>query len=64
VAAAAAERVPDLVGALIATGWLADTGTPEERAELTRLIESSGMEGLNLTLERDEGISLPPWMAE
>jgi pimeloyl-ACP methyl ester carboxylesterase len=64
VAAALAERVPDLVAAMITTGWIADMGTPEEQAELIQLLESSGMPGLNLALEQDEGITLPSWMRE
>jgi pimeloyl-ACP methyl ester carboxylesterase len=63
VAAAVAERVPDLVAAMITTGWIADTGTPEVRAALIQILESSGMAGLNLLLEREEEISLPPWMS-
>ena len=64
VAAAVAASIPDRVAALITTGWIADTGTPEEQAELIELLESSGMDGLNAALERGEGISLPPWMRE
>jgi hypothetical protein len=59
IEALGAARVPDLVGALITTGWLADTGMPEERAGLVELVESSGMEGLILSLELEEGTSLP-----
>ena len=64
VAAAVAERVPDLVAAIITTGWIADMGTPEELAALIQVLESNGMEGLNRMLEREEEISLPPWMSE
>jgi pimeloyl-ACP methyl ester carboxylesterase len=64
VAAAVTEHVPDRIAALITTGWIADMGTPEEQAGLIQLLESSGMPGLNLMLEREEGSSLPPWMGE
>jgi len=64
VAAAVAGRVPQRVDALITTGWIADMGTPEERAELVQLLESSGMPALNSALEKDERIWLPPWMRE
>jgi pimeloyl-ACP methyl ester carboxylesterase len=64
VAGAVAERIPDRVAALIATGWIADMGTPEEQAELIQRLESSGMPGLNQELEQDEGITLPSWMRE
>jgi pimeloyl-ACP methyl ester carboxylesterase len=62
VAAAVAASIPDRVAALITTGWIADTGTPEEKAAMIELLESSGMDGLNAALERGEGISLPQWM--
>jgi len=64
VAAAVAGRVPQRVDALITTGWIADMGTPEERAELVQLLESSGMPALNSALEKVERIWLPPWMRE
>jgi pimeloyl-ACP methyl ester carboxylesterase len=64
VAAAVAERIPDHIAALITTGWIADMGTPEEQAELIQLLDSPGMPGLDLMLEREEGISLPPWMSD
>jgi pimeloyl-ACP methyl ester carboxylesterase len=64
VAAAVAGSVPQLVSALITIGWIADMGTPEERAGLIQLLQSSGIPGLNSALERDEGIPLPPWMRE
>jgi pimeloyl-ACP methyl ester carboxylesterase len=64
VAAVVAERVPNRVAALITTGWISDMGTPEERAGLIQLLEASGMPGLNLMLEQEEGISLPPYMCE
>jgi hypothetical protein len=59
-----AGRNSDRIAGLITTGWTADLGTPEERAGLIQLLESSGMPALNLMLEREEGISLPPWMSE
>jgi pimeloyl-ACP methyl ester carboxylesterase len=64
VAAAVAQRVPDRIAAMITTGWIADMGTSEERAGLIQFRESSGMCGHNLMLEREERISLPPWMSE
>jgi pimeloyl-ACP methyl ester carboxylesterase len=63
-AAAVAQRLPERVGALITTSWTADMGTPEERDGLIQVLESSGMNGLNSELEREEGISLPSWMRE
>ncbi len=64
VAAAVAEHIPDRVDALITTGWIAELASLEEQTELIELLESSGMPGLNASLEQDEGISLPPWMRE
>jgi pimeloyl-ACP methyl ester carboxylesterase len=64
VAAVVAGRNSDRIAGLITTGWTADLGTPEERAGLIQLLESSGMPALNLMLEREEGISLPPCMSE
>ena len=64
VAAAVVQSVPNRVEALITTGWIADMGTSEERDGLIQVLESSGMNGLNSALEREEGISLPPWMRE
>src|SRR5215212_3705688 len=63
-AAAVAQRLPEWVGALITTSWTAEMGTPEERDRLIPVLESSGMNGLNSELEREEGISLPSWMRE
>ncbi len=60
MAAAVAECIPDHIAALITTGWIADIGTPKEQAELIQLLDSPGMPGLDLMLEREEGISLPP----
>jgi hypothetical protein len=53
-------RNSDRIAALITTGWTADLATPEVRAGLIQLRQASGMSGLNLMLEREEGISLPP----
>jgi pimeloyl-ACP methyl ester carboxylesterase len=50
VAAVVARHISDRIAALITTGWIADLGTPEERAALLQLLEFSNMSSLNLML--------------
>jgi hypothetical protein len=64
VAAAVAERIAEHIAALITTGVDRRHRYAQRASRTDPAPRFPGMPGLDLMLEREEGISLPPWMSD